>query len=648
MKKLLFLILTAVFVAGMTLPIAALMSTVHPTEVQATAQGEVWAWGLDIGTTPVQVSNLTGIKAIDFTVALDSGGHVWTWGAGGGRLGNGTTDNSVVPVQVHGPNNVGFLSNITTIAGGNGHCLAMDSSGNVWAWGNNTYGQLGNGTNNVSSYPIQVSKPSGVTFTAISGGWGHSIALDSNGKVWAWGHNTEGELGNGTTNDSNVPVQVSNLTNIQAIDAGSSHNLAIDSNHNVWVWGRNDDYAELGIGTRYNPPFVTIPVQVLGGTQGGTYLTNIVAISAGGDHSFAIESNGNIWAWGAGGSGQLGNGTQESLVPIKVNVPSGVTFKNVSASLFHSLAIDSTGNAWAWGCNVYGQLGNGTTTGWGNDNQIPVMVSNLNGVSAICAHDYNSYAIKGVPTNGVPVIGSITAPTNPFAINTAMSASGTFTDGDTSDTHTAVWNWDDGTLQSTGTVTEANGSGSVTGTHTYTTPGVYNISLTISDGKGGSTTVDCPYYIVAYDPSGGFVTGGGWINSPAGAYTAQPALTGKATFGFVSKYQKGANVPTGNTEFQFHVANLNFQSTSYDWLVIAGARAQYKGSGTINGAGNYGFMLTAIDGQISGGGGIDKFRIKISDKSTGNIIYDNQIGASDDAAPVTSIAGGNIVIHTGK
>lgn len=118
-----------------------------------------------------------------------------------------------------------------------------------------------------------------------------------------------------------------------------------------------------------------------------------------------------------------------------------------------------------------------------------------------------------------------------------------------------------------------------------------------------------------------------------------------ATFGFVSRYKKGATVPSGNTEFQFQTASFNFHSTSYDWLVIAGAKAQYKGSGTINGVGDYAFMLTAIDGEINGGGGVDKFRIKIWDKSTGSVIYDNQTGAGDTGVPTTLVGGGNIVIH---
>lgn len=129
-----------------------------------------------------------------------------------------------------------------------------------------------------------------------------------------------------------------------------------------------------------------------------------------------------------------------------------------------------------------------------------------------------------------------------------------------------------------------------------------------------------------------------------GAYVPNPSLTGKASFGFVSKYQNGASVPTGNTEFQFKAGNLNFSSTSYEWLVVAGAKAQYKGVGTINGTGSYRFMLTAIDGQINGGGGQDKFRIRIWSDG-GGLVYDNQINDTDSADPTTVLGGGNIVIH---
>jgi hypothetical protein len=154
-------------------------------------------------------------------------------------------------------------------------------------------------------------------------------------------------------------------------------------------------------------------------------------------------------------------------------------------------------------------------------------------------------------------------------------------------------------------------------------------------------------YLAIYDPTGGFVTGGGWIISPAGAYRADPALTGKANFGFVSKYKKGSNVPDGNTEFQFHEGSLNFSSSSYDpgSLVIAGYKAIYKGVGTINGTGNYNFMVSAIDGDMVGGGGYDKFRIKIWNKTDNSVIYDNNLGRDENDEPLTALKGGSIVIH---
>ena len=133
---------------------------------------------------------------------------------------------------------------------------------------------------------------------------------------------------------------------------------------------------------------------------------------------------------------------------------------------------------------------------------------------------------------------------------------------------------------------------------------------------------------------------------PPGAYAASPSLTGKANFGFVSKYKRGATTPTGDTEFQFKAGDLNFHSSTYEWLVIAGARAQYKGTGTINGGGSYGFLLSAVDGRTPGGGGADKFRIKITDKTSGVVVYDNMMGAADSSAAATLLGGGSIAVQT--
>ena len=171
------------------------------------------------------------------------------------------------------------------------------------------------------------------------------------------------------------------------------------------------------------------------------------------------------------------------------------------------------------------------------------------------------------------------------------------------------------------------------------------MSVTLSDSQNTSEAIY--KYVVVFDPTGGFVTGGGWIDSLPGAYVHDPNLEGQASFGFISKYKKGASVPTGQTQFQFRVAELNFHSTSYDWLVVAGSRAQYKGTGTINGSGNFGFMLTAIDGKKLGSD--DRFRIKIWDKENGGgIVYDNQLGESDDTDPVTVLGGGAITIHKAR
>lgn len=246
-----------------------------------------------------------------------------------------------------------------------------------------------------------------------------------------------------------------------------------------------------------------------------------------------------------------------------------------------------------------------------------------------------------VTTNNLPVIGEIAAPLEPQAVNTQVDISSTFTDADDEDTHTAVYDWGDGTPVDT--IDPA--SSPIEASHTYTAPGVYTIELAVTDNYDGTGKSEFRY-VVVYDSSAGFVTGGGWIDSPAGAYVADPTLTGKANFGFVSRYKKGADTPTGNTEFQFHAGNLNFHSDTYYWLVIAGSTAKFKGDGMINGAGNYGFMLSAQDAELTASTEVDRFRIKIWDKDNGDaIVYDNQMGDADDADPATSIGDGSIVIH---
>jgi hypothetical protein len=202
--------------------------------------------------------------------------------------------------------------------------------------------------------------------------------------------------------------------------------------------------------------------------------------------------------------------------------------------------------------------------------------------------------------------------------------------------------------------------GSATATSTTSTfvpsaPGVYTVVATIANPNYMPVT-DTALFVI-YDPSGGFVTGGGWINSPVGACSFAACTNdtvGKANFGFNSKYQKGATRPTGNTEFQFQAGGLNFKSTDYEWLVVSGTtKAQFKGSGTINGSGNYGFILTAIDGNNFGIAKPDAFRIKIWNMSDGGVVYDNQMGKAENSDDATILGingqgGGSIVIHDSK
>jgi hypothetical protein len=249
--------------------------------------------------------------------------------------------------------------------------------------------------------------------------------------------------------------------------------------------------------------------------------------------------------------------------------------------------------------------------------------------------------------------GTLSGPVAPIAkpASASVTATGaTFTDPGTGTTETfkCYIKWDDGSADE---MVKDIGSGtrdcSGSYNHTFNAAGVYTVEMYVKDDDTGQSNLIAYMFIIVYDPNAGFVTGGGWIDSPAGAYRPDPSLIGKANFGFVSKYKKGANAPDGNTEFQFHAGNMNFKSTMYEWLVVAGARAQYRGMGTINGIGNYGFLLTAIDGQINGGGGVDKFRIKIWDKNNGDtVVYDNAPGSDDINTSATTAINGSIVIHS--
>ena len=266
------------------------------------------------------------------------------------------------------------------IATGGYHTLALKSDGTVWTWGYNNYGQLGNGTTTSSNIPIQVSGLSNIT--DIGAGLSFSLAVGSNGTIYTWGRNNFGQLGNGNYNNSSTPVQVTGLSGtVSAIGGGQGHCLALMSNGTVYAWGYNIS-GQLGNGTYNDSP---TPVQVSG-------LSNITRIAVGYNQNMALTNSGAIYVWGYNGYGQLGLGNyNDSPTPTTVSLGAGITATAIAGRGFHSVAIGSNGNIYTWGRNDYGQLGNGSAT----QTNTPTAITLAAGVTpvAIAASYYHSMAL---------------------------------------------------------------------------------------------------------------------------------------------------------------------------------------------------------------------------------------------------------------
>ena len=300
---------------------------------------------------PVAVSGLTNITAIaagsSHNLARKNDGSVWAWGNNNnGQLGNNTTTQQMVPVQVLGVGGTGFLTNVVGISasGTNNHSLAVNNTGVVYAWGLNNTGQLGDGTTTQRTTPVVVSGLSG-TFTAVSAGNNHSLALRNDGTVWAWGSNNNGQLGIGTIDFTahSTPVQVPGLTGVVAISAGSQSSLALKSDGSVWGWGNGGD-----------PNFSPQPTP----TENQD-LPAVLSLAAGSGYElFTIQIGSVKWVggWGNNNNGQLGNGTFNFSGPSPSLGFAGKTPGSISANN-HSLAVMTDGTLWGWGNDNNGQLG---------------------------------------------------------------------------------------------------------------------------------------------------------------------------------------------------------------------------------------------------------------------------------------------------
>jgi len=284
------------------------------------------------------------------------------------------------------------------VSAGVAHTAAVRADGTLWAWGTNIDGQLGTGASGWdagSDFPVRVG--AAANWATVSVGATHTVGVRTDGTLWAFGSNSHGQLGDGTTTGRNSPVRIGTRTDWAAVSAGWGYTLAICRGGTLWAWGQNTA-GVTGLGTAAGNTFV--PTQV--GTQ-----TNWAAVSASWGHSAAVRTDGTLWAWGSNGSGQLGDGsTVDRLVPVRVGTASN--WASVSASRGsghpyangggyfsgpHTVAVTRDGQLWAWGANSWGQLGDGTG-GAGSFRNTPVRIGTASNWASVSTGHADTAAVR--------------------------------------------------------------------------------------------------------------------------------------------------------------------------------------------------------------------------------------------------------------
>ena len=318
-------------------------------------KGILWAWGSNydgnlgggmsggIQSTAIQIGMGKRFVSVctsgSFTYALDAGGNLWSWGVnGGGFLGDGTTTHRKIPHKT--PCKTKFV-NLSKWG------FAIDENGGLWGWGNNSSGRLGNGSTETPLAPVPLIGDTG--FVSVSSYGSASLALDKDGNLWSWGNNSYGQRGDGTGTENFIPTKNELCPKVVEAALGQTSTYVIDDSGRLWATGSNNGC--LGNGEN--------KVQTLFVPINETIKYDIVV--SGQTHTLAIDKNGCLWAWGYNSYGKLGTGDKENR-SVPERIADGVKFVQAAAGDSHSVAIDENGDLWAWGRNESGQLGNGTKT----------------------------------------------------------------------------------------------------------------------------------------------------------------------------------------------------------------------------------------------------------------------------------------------
>lgn len=348
------------------------------------ADGTVWAWGadylgsdsFDFHSVPTQVPGLSGVVDVaggeDYSLALKSDGSVWSWGANlFGEAGAGALSPQLTPVEVPG------LSGVVAVSAGNNHALALKADGTVWAWGCNIFGQLGDGTDISRSAPAQVSGLGGVVALAGVNPYG-SLALASDGRVWAWGYNLADKFGETPAMVVTVPAPIAVLAGVTSMAGGSGHAVFVKGDGSVWCGGENSQSQSAvqdGLESY-------IPLRAMVGLPG------CVAVAAAGAHSLALDWNGTLWAWGDNEAGLLGDGAPQARMTAS---PSGFgPWAGIQGAGKKTFALRADGSAWGWGRNLGAELGDGTSL----DRSQPVRVQSPLKVTAISGRGQGTLILR--------------------------------------------------------------------------------------------------------------------------------------------------------------------------------------------------------------------------------------------------------------